>query len=83
MPKFTQTQIRIIRLLNDGMPHRRSEIQRLLCDDMATDGTIKVHICNLRKKLRTIGRDVVCEKTEVPSDSTYRQVQIRDPDYGG
>lgn len=58
-PEFTPTEGRIIALLSDGLNHRRAEI--LACIDEFADGnTMRVHIFNIRTKLKKRGRDVVC-----------------------
>ena len=58
---WTPTQQRLLERLSDGRPHRLDELQTLLWDDMTTKGTLAVHICNLRKRLRPRGEDIVCE----------------------
>ncbi|MCK9569344.1 hypothetical protein M0R72_10440 [Candidatus Pacearchaeota archaeon] len=60
--KFTPTQIVLLRILNDGLPHLRNE---LTCALMTPDDTSRVnlnnHISDIRKKLRPMGHDIICE----------------------
>lgn len=61
MPTFTPTQARIIKMLADGMPHTRKELKTCLDDELAELGAVNFHVSILRKKLRPIGQDIVCE----------------------
>ena len=60
-PLFTPTQQRIVDVLQDGQPHHRNELFQCLNDDLTTYTTLKVHLCNIRKVLRPLGQDVICE----------------------
>lgn len=59
---FSPTELVILRLLQDGHPHRPDELKRVAGDDLMTAGALSVHVSNLRKKLRLIGQDVSTEK---------------------
>lgn len=58
-PEYTPTEERIVSLLSDGLNHRRAEI--LACiDELADHRVMRVHIFNIRTKLKRKGRDVLC-----------------------
>ena len=59
MPDWTPTQARMLKVLSDGMPHRYEELRACLDDELARN--VKTHIGHIRKKLRPIGQDIVCE----------------------
>lgn len=54
------THQRIMKVLLDGLPHKRSELHACLQDELADSKTVISHLCNLRKILRPKGLDVVC-----------------------
>lgn len=56
---FTKTEQRIIAILADGEPHARKELIVCLNDELASFGALKVHLSNIRKKLKTQGEDIV------------------------
>lgn len=58
MPHFTPTEQRMLKILSDGFPHHKSELQACLYDE---ESTIRQHIYNIRAKLRPRGEDIVCE----------------------
>lgn len=60
-PKFTPTEQRILDLLSDGLSHRREEFLSCLYDELGRLGTVRLHLYNMRKKLRPIGQDIVTE----------------------
>lgn len=74
-PKFTPTEQRFIDLLSDGLSHNRSEFVPLLYDELGRLATIRFHIMQIRRKLRPIGEDIVCE---IPNGRTphYRHVRL-------
>ena len=60
--KFTPTQIVLLRILNDGMPHLREELTcALTTPDANSRVYLKLHISHLRKRLRPMGHDIICE----------------------
>ena len=61
MPSFTPTQSRILRVLSDGRRHSRKEIHGCLVDELGELSNIQAHLSNIRKKLRPIGEDIICE----------------------
>lgn len=52
---------RILELLSDGLPHHRDELRLCLNDELAGIHSVHSHISYLRKVLRTIGEDIICE----------------------
>lgn len=79
---FTATERRILNLLADGMPHRTNELLDCLNDELGTMNTVRVHVCAIRKKLRILGHDLVCEVNH--RSTYYRQVrQLLDNGYRG
>lgn len=72
---YTPTEYRIIGLLSDGMPHSQKEMVKCLYDD--DQGTVRnliPHLHGLRKKLREIGQEIVCEL--VGNGTYYRHVRL-------
>jgi hypothetical protein len=60
--KFTPTQIVILKLLNDGKPHLREELfSALTVPDITNRLYLNQHISDLRKRLRPMGHEIVCE----------------------
>lgn len=60
MPDLSPTEQRLLELLNDGLPHDRTELYKALYDDLGDMTVLRVHISNLNAKLRRVGREVVC-----------------------
>lgn len=58
---LTKTQLRILHVLSDGLPHSRQEIHACLPDELSSMAAIQPHIVEIRKRLRPRGEDVVCE----------------------
>ena len=58
---FTPTQRRILEVLKDGMPHKRKELIDCLQDEMADRIDLNCQLSLLRRKLRPIGHEIVCE----------------------
>ena len=81
MPQYTPTEQRILKVLEDGYPHLKSELVLLLNDDMATEGTIHVHICNLRRKMEPVGESIQCLLTN--GQSKFRRVRLIPSPYDG
>lgn len=72
---FTPTQLKILDLLSDGMPHLRKEIHECLWDEQGALGNIRPHISAIRKVLRPKGEDIVCELT-YQRRLCYRHVRL-------
>lgn len=80
MPQFTQTQLKLLSVLNDGMPHTRDELMLAHGDPEVSWHNMLTHIVLLRKKLKTIGRDVVCVHRGT-GQYFYQQVVLLVPDH--
>ena len=55
---LTPTERRMYDLLSDGKPHSIKELLGCLWDELSGTGSVAVHLCRLRKKLRPKGKDV-------------------------
>lgn len=71
---YTPIQRRIMEVLKDGKPHARSEVFECLQDSLSGDSTLRVHICYLRKRLRSIGKTIIWEA----NGGAYRLVRFVD-----
>jgi hypothetical protein len=54
----TPIQTAMLKVLSDGRPHTRAELHA--CCGPSSLGTIRVHLCYLRKKLSQRGEDIIC-----------------------
>ena len=64
---FTPTQQRMLKVLMDGLPHKRCELEACLDDDLHLTASgepnskaVTRRLSELRKMLRVQGLDVVC-----------------------
>lgn len=71
---YTPTQKRMLDLLGDGLPHTRQALHACLWDENGPLSNIWSHVSLLRKRLRPLGRDIVCEI--VNRRICYRQVVL-------
>ena len=55
---LTRVQLGILRALSDGLPHHKSDLKACLYDEMAEDGAVRKHICDIRKHVKLKGRDI-------------------------
>lgn len=78
---FTPTQRRILAVLNDGMPHNRGELWACIGDDKGVPSLLSQHISNIRKHLRPIGQDIICEFAN--RTLNYRHVRLLASTYDG
>jgi hypothetical protein len=60
-PTFTETETKILRVLKDGEPHVRQDLIEALPDKDHSLGSLSMHLCNLRRKTRPKGYDVICQ----------------------
>lgn len=55
------TELLICQILSDGRSHDFDELKReCVLDELASLKCLQVHVCNLRKKFRPIGMDILC-----------------------
>jgi hypothetical protein len=78
---FTPTERRMLELLKDGKPHRREELHSCLQDDLADLSAIQPHISNIRKRIRNLGEEIVCEFYQ--RSLHYRHVRLLSSPYDG
>lgn len=76
--KFTPTELRILRLLNDGRPHLRDDIHKECFDSLTDIGVVSNNISRIRKQVRRVGQDVVC--TLVGGRVNYQHVILLPPE---
>jgi hypothetical protein len=81
VPQYTPTQERLLAVLADGLPHRREELMGCLNDDLAERVILQCHISLLRKKLRPVGQDILCEFAQ--RTYQYRHVRLLASAYDG
>jgi hypothetical protein len=74
VPQFTPTQRRILAVLSDGLPHTPGELHACLDDELAGRNAVQFHLSKLRKTLREVGQDVICEYYQ--RRFTYRHVRL-------
>lgn len=73
-PTFTGVQLKMASLLADGLPHTRQELHNCLYDELGSILTVRVHLCNIRKKLRLVGEDILCEY--IKGKMHYRRIRL-------
>ncbi len=76
MPNITPTQTRMLEVLADGLPHTRQELHKCLNDELSPLTAIHDPISKLRKVLRPIGQDIVCELAPNKGGIKYRHVRL-------
>lgn len=58
---FTPTQILMLGVLSDGLPHTFDELHACLPDELSEEKSIRRHITAIRKVLRLQGQEIICE----------------------
>lgn len=81
MDELSPTQRRIAELLADGRPHTRAELHALLPRDGGPLSNVQPHLTALRKRLRPLGEEVVCEI--VSRRICYRRVRLISSPHAG
>ena len=64
----------MIDVLADGQPHFKKELFDCIEDPEAGPGAVAAHLHLLRKKLRPMGEDVICELKK--NRFMYRRIRI-------
>ncbi len=72
--EFTKTEGKMLQILSDGLAHTREEIFSCLPDDLGRLSNIRKHFTNIRKKIRPIGQDIICELKD--RRICYRHVRL-------
>lgn len=49
--KFTATELKLLAILSDGMPHVKRDILREMWAEFGSASNLGVHMCNIRRKL--------------------------------
>lgn len=78
---FTPTQQRLIDVLADGMAHSRFELRDAIDGEYTALGTVQFHLSIIRRKLRPIGQDIICEL--VNRRICYRHIRLLASAYDG
>lgn len=58
---FTKTELAILEVLKDGVPHEPAELLLCLNNDMSTKHNLVPHLNSIRKQLRPAGQDIICK----------------------
>lgn len=58
--EFTTTEYKLLRILSDGLPHRREELFECLPDELGPMRNVRRHLYNIRKKIERKGEDILC-----------------------
>jgi hypothetical protein len=61
LPKFTPTQQKIMDILQDGEPHKRSRLMECIPDELSSDTQLRHHMKLIRDRLRPYGQTVLCQ----------------------
>ncbi len=58
---LSNIQKEMLKVLSDGLPHKKIELHACLADDLGSMKNIHAHITFIRKHLREKGQDIICE----------------------
>lgn len=58
---FTPVQRKMLAVLSDGRPHKKTELHRCLYDELGESDNVFFHLSRMRKHLRPAGQDIICE----------------------
>lgn len=81
MSIFTPIETRMLKVLSDGLDHKREELHACLYDELSNLSAIQPHISRLRRKLHPIGQDIVCIISR--GNILYRNVRMLHSSYDG
>jgi len=76
LERLSPTQRRLLEVLLDGESHYRRELIRCLYDPNSGAESLKVHLSQLRSRIRPYGLDILCEYHGARRQSTYRLVML-------
>ena len=71
---YTKTQLKMLAVLSDGMPHSKEELHACLPDELSSLEAVETHLCYIRRHLRPKGQDIICEF--IRRQRKYRHVQL-------
>jgi hypothetical protein len=60
-PTLTPIQRKMLVVFSDGMPHTKTDLAKCLNDDLACETAVNYHLGCMRKVLRMLGEDIICE----------------------
>jgi hypothetical protein len=72
--RWGATKQRMLAVLADGQRHLRQELQACLYDELGPIKNIQCHLSVLRRELRPLGQDILCEVYN--GNLYYRQVRL-------
>lgn len=58
---FTQTELRILKFLSDGLPKKRIMVLAAV-DEQCEKGNLRAHLCNINAKLARYGQKIATIK---------------------
>lgn len=76
---LTPTELRMYRILSDGLPHSKYELHECLDDPLADLTSIQMHLSRLRGKILPKGETVVC----LASNFKYQLLRTLSNPYNG
>lgn len=79
---LTPTEQKIVDALSDGLTHSIIALHPCLVDDLSPATNVYIHICNIRKKIRPNGHDIISEKNGIKAGG-YRLVRLTPNAYDG
>lgn len=74
MNNYTDIEKSILSVLCDGQAHTKEELLAVMPDTLTSPTTLRVHISNLRKKLKQKGHDIICQMAN--RRGLYRHVRL-------
>ena len=75
MERLPPQQQRMYDLLKDGLPHSLQELHGCLHDELGAMVNAQVAISFLRRRIRPVGLEVVCQRNN-GAQPTYRLVRV-------
>jgi len=75
---LTPTERVLFEALADGEAHSPYDLLKLLDDELADKRTLHVHVHNLRRKVRAIGEDIMCQS--FGRRLGYRRIKLITPE---
>lgn len=74
--ELSKVQKGIIEALKDGLPHSRTDLMKLVPDDLASTKALVFHIVKINKHLRPKGESVICQIGVKGLLPHYRHVKL-------
>lgn len=80
---FTRTEQKILRVLDDGMPHAGDELVRSFDDSESTIVNVQAHLVRIRRVLRRFGEDIIFTRVGAERRGFYQRVRLTASPYDG